>query len=310
MGILETVVPAGIMLMAAIGLIIGLILLFSARHWPEDSGDLLNEVNRLLPQTQCAQCGYPGCRPYAEAILNGEAINKCPPGGDNTISALASLLGREQEALDEACGIHKPATVAFIREEECIGCTLCIQACPVDAIIGAPQLMHTIIAAECTGCELCLAPCPVDCIDLLVPEESQQENQKAGQDPLPDQETACIHCGLCADVCPKDLIPQQLLLFKDSVSTINPIIETLGLSDCIECKLCDRVCPANINLTGHFRHAKQQIRQQQQEMARSQYFENRYQQHQDRLIATTVSVRKRPSPAETTALLANLQDGE
>ncbi len=323
---LETAVPAGTILMSVIGLVIGLILLASARRWPEDTGEFLFKVNQLLPQTQCAQCGYPGCKPYAEAILTGEAINKCPPGGDETITALASLLGREAEALDASCGVHKPALVALIREDECIGCTLCIQACPVDAIIGAPQLMHSVIAAECTGCELCLAPCPVDCIDLAFlgegreegREEGQAGNQTESQTPLTTDllalETACIHCGLCADVCPKDLAPQQLLLFKDTASVTDPVIEpmmeTLGLAECIECKLCDRVCPANIDLTGYFKHAKHTIKQQQKELVKSQYLQSRYQQRQNRLIESTTTIRKRPTRADTVALLANLQDGD
>ncbi|UYZ83474.1 electron transport complex subunit RsxB [Entomomonas sp. E2T0] len=125
---------------------------------------LINLIDALLPQTQCTKCGYQGCKPYAEAIANGDAINKCPPGGEETINALAALLDRPVIALAEE---HSPAQLAYIREAECIGCTKCIQACPVDAIVGAAKLMHTVIAAECTGCELCVAPCPVDCIDII-----------------------------------------------------------------------------------------------------------------------------------------------
>jgi H+/Na+-translocating ferredoxin:NAD+ oxidoreductase subunit B len=122
-------------------------------------------IDALLPQTQCRQCGYPGCRPYAEAIAAGRAaINQCPPGGEATIRTLAKLLDVPFEPLDPAFGVIKPSQVAMIDEATCIGCTLCIQACPVDAIAGAPKLMHTVIASECTGCELCVPPCPVDCI--------------------------------------------------------------------------------------------------------------------------------------------------
>jgi electron transport complex protein RnfB len=124
-------------------------------------------VNQLLPQTQCGQCGYPGCRPYAEAIVAGQAINRCPPGGPHTISKLAVLTGRPATALDTRHGWHLPARVAVIREAECIGCTKCIQACPVDAIVGAPKRMHTVISRDCTGCDLCVEPCPVDCIDMV-----------------------------------------------------------------------------------------------------------------------------------------------
>jgi electron transport complex protein RnfB len=128
--------------------------------------NLIQSVDALLPQTQCGKCGHPGCKPYAQGILDGEAINKCPPGGDETIAALASLLNVPRLQLDLQRG-SAPAQVAFIREAECIGCTKCIQACPVDAIVGAAKLMHTVIVDECTGCDLCVAPCPVDCIDML-----------------------------------------------------------------------------------------------------------------------------------------------
>lgn len=125
------------------------------------------QIDSLLPQTQCRQCGFAGCRPYAEAISEGRAeINQCPPGGEFTLRALAGLLGRQPLALNPANGRHKPPQLAVILESQCIGCTLCIQACPVDAIVGAARQMHTVIEAECSGCELCLPPCPVDCIEL------------------------------------------------------------------------------------------------------------------------------------------------
>ena len=120
-------------------------------------------IDALLPQTQCGYCGHAGCRPYAQAIAEGEAINRCPPGGTETIAALAAALDREALPLD---GEARPKTVAFIRELECIGCTKCIQACPVDAILGAAKRMHTVLADECTGCDLCVEPCPVDCIEM------------------------------------------------------------------------------------------------------------------------------------------------
>lgn len=129
--------------------------------------ELVDSINTLLPQTQCGQCGYPGCRPYAEAIYSGAAINRCPPGGANTITRLATLLEQPVLPLDPRHGVEAERKVAFIREAECIGCTKCIQACPVDAIIGAPKRMHTVIVRDCTGCDLCVEPCPVDCIDLL-----------------------------------------------------------------------------------------------------------------------------------------------
>lgn len=128
---------------------------------------LIAEIDALLPQTQCRQCGYAGCRPYAAAIASGAAdINQCPPGGDAAILELAALLGVAAKPLDTARGAHKPRAVALIDEPACIGCTLCIQACPVDAVVGAAKLMHTVIASLCTGCELCIPVCPVDCISL------------------------------------------------------------------------------------------------------------------------------------------------
>lgn len=128
---------------------------------------LVDQIDACFPQTQCTQCGYPRCRPYAEAIARGEAdINRCPPGGEATIGALARLLKVAPKALDPACGAPAPRRVAVIDEVRCIGCTLCIQACPVDAILGATKLMHAVIRGECTGCGLCVPPCPVDCIAM------------------------------------------------------------------------------------------------------------------------------------------------
>jgi len=129
---------------------------------------LAERIDAALPQTQCTRCGYPACRPYAEAVAHGEAaINRCPPGGEAGVQALAALTGRPLLPLDPHYGREAPPLLALIDEAVCIGCTKCIQACPVDAIVGAPKKMHTVITAECTGCELCLPPCPVDCIDLI-----------------------------------------------------------------------------------------------------------------------------------------------
>ncbi len=130
--------------------------------------NLIQRIDALLPQTQCGKCGHPGCKPYAEGIAHGEAINKCPPGGQETIAGLARLLRVPVLDLDTSRG-EAPAQVAYIREAECIGCTKCIQACPVDAIVGAAKFMHTVIIDECTGCDLCVAPCPVDCIEMRPP---------------------------------------------------------------------------------------------------------------------------------------------
>ena len=150
------------------GLVFGLGLGWAAHHFRVDSDPVVDRIDALLPQTQCGQCSYPGCRPYAEAISSGEAdINQCPPGGEDGVRALADLLGREPKPLNPEHGEEKPKTVVIIDEQRCIGCTLCIQACPVDAIVGAAKLMHTVIESECTGCDLCLPPCPVDCIHVV-----------------------------------------------------------------------------------------------------------------------------------------------
>jgi electron transport complex protein RnfB len=163
---------SGVAALALLALVLAGALAFAAVRVRIDPESLARRIDALLPQTQCEQCGYPGCQPYARAIARGDAdINRCPPGGDRTIAALAHLLGRSEKPLDTSRGEHKPRAVARIDEATCIGCTLCIQACPVDAIVGAAKLMHSVIEAECTGCELCVAPCPVDCIGMVAVED-------------------------------------------------------------------------------------------------------------------------------------------
>ncbi len=156
-----------ILVLFGLALVFGALLGYASIRFKVEGNPIVDQIDALLPQTQCGQCSYPGCRPYAEAIANGEAINKCPPGGESTIQALADLLDVEALPLDAEHGEEQAKSVAFIREEECIGCTKCIQACPVDAILGAAKQMHTVIASECTGCDLCVEPCPVDCIDMI-----------------------------------------------------------------------------------------------------------------------------------------------
>ncbi|MCA6065232.1 electron transport complex subunit RsxB [Thalassolituus marinus] len=164
---LWTIVIA-ISVLAILATLFGALLGFAAVRFKVEGNPIVDQINNLLPQTQCGQCGFPGCKPYAEAIAGGEKINKCPPGGEGTIQSLADLLGVEPEPLDAEHGAEKDVPhVAVIREDECIGCTKCIQACPVDAILGAAKQMHTVIADECTGCDLCVEPCPVDCIDMV-----------------------------------------------------------------------------------------------------------------------------------------------
>lgn len=161
-----------LLIMAGLAVVLGAVLGYASIRFKVEGDPLVDKIDAVLPQTQCGQCGYPGCKPYAQAIANGEAdINQCPPGGEDGIRALADLLGREFKPLSEEHGVEKPKAVALIDEQTCIGCTLCIQACPVDAIVGAAKQMHTVVAPLCTGCELCLAPCPVDCITMeAIPE--------------------------------------------------------------------------------------------------------------------------------------------
>ncbi|WP_168015654.1 electron transport complex subunit RsxB [Halomonas salinarum] len=170
---------AAILALAGLSVAFGALLGYAGERFRVEGDPLVERIDALLPQTQCGQCGYPGCKPYAEAISGGDAINKCPPGGDATIASLADLLGREASPLDGEA--QDAPRVAYIREDECIGCTKCIQACPVDAILGAAKHMHTVIADECTGCDLCLDPCPVDCIDMI----ARDDALGAWQPPLP-----------------------------------------------------------------------------------------------------------------------------
>lgn len=272
-------------------------LVFARRRYAPATDTLLDTVNQLLPQTQCAQCGYPGCKPYAEAIIKGEAINRCPPGGTSTIKALAELLGRAEIPLNEDCGSESEPQIAVIREDECIGCTLCIQACPVDAIVGAPQVMHTVVSKVCTGCDLCRPPCPVDCIDLVTTNSPKMDLA------FPAFPTPCINCGDCSDACPRDLQPQLLHWFREDINRG----KSLRLDACIECRRCDAVCPSEIPLTPTFRIMK--TREREADLAReaAQNAENRYEAREARLIATTSKVRARPSQSDREKLLSALK---
>lgn len=180
------VLPVTVILV--LGLVFGLGLGWVSFRFKVERDPVVDQIDALLPQTQCAQCGFPGCRPYAQAIAAGEAdINQCPPGGEAGIRALAELLGREPKPLNPENGVELARRVALIDEQACIGCTLCIQACPVDAIVGASKQMHTVIESECTGCDLCLPPCPVDCIDMV--EAKPLTGQWVWPKPSPVRET-------------------------------------------------------------------------------------------------------------------------
>ncbi|MDX9740558.1 MAG: electron transport complex subunit RsxB [Gammaproteobacteria bacterium] len=176
-----------VLALSGLALVFGLSLGYAAIRFRVEGDPLVEKIDALLPQTQCGQCGFPGCRPYASAIASGEAdINQCPPGGETTILALADLLDRDPKPLNPDNGAIKPKTLAVIDEQRCIGCTLCIQACPVDAIVGAAKQMHTVVAAECTGCDLCRPPCPVDCIEMV----PVQQDIRTWKWPFPEQKTA------------------------------------------------------------------------------------------------------------------------
>jgi len=239
-----------IALTALVTLVAGALFWASRRYQPA-AESVIDRVDALLPQTQCAQCGYPGCRPYAKAVVAGEAIDLCPPGGADTQTSLARLLGREPGALLDNVSPAK----ARIVESRCVGCFLCVEACPVDAIVGAPRFMHTVLEDRCTGCELCLPPCPVDCIEMI--EEPTAE-------PIPvldlpaDEHAACIRCGECDPVCPESLPVQQLwwLGRQEDLSQA----EAIGLDRCIECGLCNQPCPSGIDLAGTFHLARQKLK--------------------------------------------------
>ena len=157
-------IAIAIFTLGILGAIFGAILGYSSLRFKVKEEPIVEELNAILPQTQCGQCGYPGCKPYAQAIANGEAINKCPPGGDAVMRKLAERMGIEPQQLE---GEEAPKLIAFINESQCIGCTKCIQACPVDAIVGSTKKIHTVISDECTGCKLCISSCPTDCISMV-----------------------------------------------------------------------------------------------------------------------------------------------
>ena len=162
-----------IIAIVVIALIFGAILGYSSVKLKVEEDPIVEKIDAILPQSQCGQCGYPGCKPYAEAIANGDVITKCVPGGQPLVVKIADLLGVDVPTMD---GVEEPETkVAFIHEDLCIGCTKCIQACPVDAIVGSNKAMHTIIADFCTGCELCVAPCPTNCIEMIKPKKTARQ---------------------------------------------------------------------------------------------------------------------------------------
>ncbi|MBN4075664.1 electron transport complex subunit RsxB [Gammaproteobacteria bacterium AH-315-E17] len=298
-----SVIVAPLIALVLIAVFFGALLGFAAQKFKVSTNPLIDQINALLPQTQCAQCGYPGCKPYAEAINSGVAINLCPPGGENTIIQLANLLDMEPLPLNLENDKEEVLKVAIIREEECIGCTFCIQACPVDAIVGAAQQMHSVIAAECTGCELCEAPCPVDCIDFITLDSMPIK-------PLPEKslsEQACIRCGLCVDVCPVDLLPQQLYWFAQGKAYDKA--KEHRLMDCIECGLCHAVCPSHIPLVQYYQSAKLAIRHQDEKHQQAQLIKQRFDTREQRLAKEkALAEQRRQARAELAQTKARQSD--
>ena len=268
--------------------------LVTARRYLDPNGnEVVEELNRLLPQTQCAQCGYPGCRPYAEAMANGAPVTLCPPGGDRTAEKLAEKLGR---SLEQKKVKQPELAIAKIIESECIGCTLCITACPVDAIVGARNQIHTVLNEICTGCELCIPPCPVDCIDL----ESQPKTEYPT---FPEEPMACINCGFCIATCPKDLQPHLLYRYRRD----SDIADEFRIDDCIECRRCDQVCPSMIPLTDNFRVTKQVRAELEKARAAAQINEVRFLARQTRLNQSLNTVVSKPSQRDLESILDQIK---
>ena len=268
--------------------------LVTARRYLDPNGnEVVEELNRLLPQTQCAQCGYPGCRPYAEAMADGAPVTLCPPGGDRTAEKLAEKLGR---SLEQNKVKQPELAIAKIIESECIGCTLCITACPVDAIVGARNQIHTVLNEICTGCELCIPPCPVDCIDL----ESQPKTEYPT---FPEEPMACINCGFCIATCPKDLQPHLLYRYRRD----SDIADEFRIDDCIECRRCDQVCPSVIPLTDNFRVTKQVRAELEKARAAAQINEVRFLARQTRLNQSINTVVSKPSQRDLESILDQIK---
>ncbi len=246
------------------------------KYLHRESDDLVDKIDSMLPQTQCAQCGYPGCRPYADSIADGESIDLCLPGGPETQMKLATLM---QRIPANNLPNHKEV-VAVIDEGKCIGCTLCLPPCPVDAIVGSKNHLHTVLKNECTGCELCIEACPVDCIEI---QNKHFPFQRLDDAKLIEVKTqiACINCNQCDRECPANISPHlmhKLILQKDYNSTTES-----GLARCIECGICDFVCPSGIPLTEQFKSAKNRVEEIHLEKEHKSNLLLRYERHRTRL---------------------------
>lgn len=259
----------------------GLLLGYAATFFKVQGEPLAEKINALLPQTQCGQCSFSGCKPYALSIAKEQAdINQCPPGGIDTVIALANLLGTEPKPLNSTFGETKLKSVAVIIEADCIGCAKCIPACPVDAILGANKFMHSVIASECTGCELCIAPCPVDCIVMQPMPEMPTPIASRFESNLEQIALPCIRCGKCSEVCPVQLLPQQLYWHSRSENLAQA--QAYDLSTCIECGRCDIICPSHIPLVHYFREAKGKIALKNQQTEEAALAKQRYDIQQQR----------------------------
>ena len=287
----------GLALYTVPALLIGLLGFFAItvswlrRRLPQDTQSLANRIEQMLPLTQCAQCGHPGCRPYAEAVATGAALDWCPPGGTELVAALKDLMGDGAAMANSADMITPSPMIAAIDEAACIGCTLCLDPCPVDAIVGAPGFMHTVIADQCTGCELCIAPCPVDCISLLPQGQNARSTQAGMTQDIPLLGRGCINCGQCIDACPVALQPDQLLKLSNADAVTEAV--DLELQRCIECGLCDRVCPSEINLSARFTQAKRRAAVTDAAAAEKLRIKARFEAHQARLQAQQSATEKR-----------------
>ena len=243
------------------------------RRYPNQDNALVEKIHTILPQTQCAQCGYPGCEPYAQALARDNAPpNLCPPGGENVFIQLTELLGEQSNLIKPP---QESGIVAVeIDEAECIGCTLCMPPCPVDAIVGAKGMMHTVVKSLCTGCELCIPACPVDIIHPIKATPSSTT-------PAETHDHHCIGCGLCLAPCPVHLNPQLLFNLVDTQQLTQA--DNADITRCIECGLCDDSCPSEIPLSQIFEQAKTELEEAAQQTFAQDQLKQRFDQHQLRL---------------------------